>query len=216
MFRLVITARACAEGVCTTGHETTPVARRRHELQLVGLGHKRDIRSRPQSSGAFSPMAKRVPGGMLAVMELSLRKEESVMPARRTRIGLIALQLFVALNAVAGSVYLFGGAPDWPRTWLESTPFNSWVIPGVILLVAVGGSMATAAWTTWRRPESGASASLLAGLVLLVWIIVETAMLGYISWMQPATLVAALLVLALAWHLRRGSSMLRTRGSVAA
>lgn len=138
------------------------------------------------------------------------------MPARKTRIGLIALQLFVALNAVAGSVYLFGGAPDWPRQWLNSTPFDSWVIPGVILLVAVGGSMAAAVWTTWRRPESGASASLLSGLVLLVWITVETAMLGYISWMQPATLAAALLVLALAWHLRRGTPNLRTRGSVAA
>lgn len=138
------------------------------------------------------------------------------MPARKTRIELIALELFVALNAAAGSVYLFGGAPDWPRKWLDSTPFDSWLIPGLILLVAVGGSMVAAVWTMWRRPEKGASASLLAGLVLLVWIIVETAMLGYISWMQPATLAAALLVLALALRLRQRASTLRPRGSVAA
>jgi peptidoglycan/LPS O-acetylase OafA/YrhL len=153
---------------------------------------------------------------MLAVMDLSLRKEASAMPARKIRTGLIALQLFVAVNAVAGSVYLFGGAPDWPRKWLDSTPFDSWLIPGLILLGAVGGSMVAAVWTMWRRPESGASASLLAGLVLLVWITVETAMLGYISWMQPATLAAALLVLALALRLRPRASTLRLRGSVAA
>ena len=125
------------------------------------------------------------------------------MPRRKTRIALIALEVFVALNAVAGSVYLFGGAPEWPREWLDRTPFDSWLIPGAILLVAVAGTMVAAAWTTWRRLEIGASMSLFAGLVLLVWITVETSMLGYVSWMQPATFLAALLTLALAWRLRR-------------
>lgn len=161
-------------------------------------------------------MAERVPGGMLAVMEPFLRKEASAMPAWKTRIGLIALEVFVALNAVAGSVYLFGGAPDWPREWLSRTPFDSWLIPGVILLVAVAGTMVAAAWTTWHRPEIGAGVSLFAGLVLLVWIIVETAMLGYVSWMQPATFVAALLTLALAWRLRRRASGLHAQEIAAA
>lgn len=134
----------------------------------------------------------------------------------KTRIPLIALELFVALNAVAGAVYLFGGAPDWPREWLNSTPFDSWLIPGVILLVAVGGSMVAAAWTTWRRPDLTAGASLVAGLFLLSWITVETAILGYISWMQPATFVAALLTLALAWRLRREASDSARAGRVAA
>jgi hypothetical protein len=95
---------------------------------------------------------------------------------RRSRLGTasIALELFVAVNAVAGSIYLFGGAPDWPGEWLQRTPFESWLIPGLILLVAVGGSMVAAAWTAWRRPELGASAAMIAGVVLLVWISVET------------------------------------------
>jgi hypothetical protein len=122
------------------------------------------------------------------------------MRRSRLRIASIALELFVAVNAAAGSIYLFGGAPDWPSEWLQRTPFESWVIPGLILLVAVGGSMVAAAWTACRRPELGASAAMLAGVVLLVWIGVETAMLGYISWMQPATFVAAAVLILVAWR----------------
>jgi hypothetical protein len=40
-----------------------------------------------------------------------------------------------------------------------------------------------------------------AGTVVLVWIGVQLAIIGYVSWMQPATLLAGVFVLILAWLL---------------
>lgn len=44
-------------------------------------------------------------------------------------------------------------------------------------------------------------AALLSGLLLLGWILVQVSIIGYVSWLQPAMIVAAIVILALVWHL---------------
>jgi hypothetical protein len=117
-----------------------------------------------------------------------------------TRRILIAVELFLALNAIGGSIYAFGGAEGVDREWLDGTPFNDYVIPGVILLVLVGGSLAAAAIALLSR--TAWELSLAAGAVLISWIVVETLMIGLVSWMQPATFAIALLIIGLALRLR--------------
>jgi hypothetical protein len=43
--------------------------------------------------------------------------------------------------------------------------------------------------------------ALTAGAVVLVWIVAQVTIIGYASWMQPATAIAGLLILLLAWVL---------------
>jgi hypothetical protein len=119
--------------------------------------------------------------------------------ARRTLIG---VELVLALNAVGGAVYAFGGAKGVKREWLDGTPFNDYVIPGVILLVVVGGSLAAAAVALLRRIPAAWELSAAAGAVVLGWIVVETLMIGLVSWMQPATLAVGLLIVGLAIRLK--------------
>jgi hypothetical protein len=123
-----------------------------------------------------------------------------------TRVGLPALELVIALNAVGGAIYGLSGAPDVPPEWLEGTPFNSYVIPSVILLVAVGGGMTAAAAAVLLRLRRAAEASIAAGLTLVVWITAQVLIIvpdGGFSWLQPAMFVAGLLVAGLGWRLRR-------------
>ena len=71
----------------------------------------------------------------------------------------------------------------------------------VVLLVVVGGVMlwaAVAVFGNWRRCRSVALGA--AGLVLC-WIAVQVAMIGYVSWMQPTTAFVATLAGTLAWLL---------------
>jgi len=51
--------------------------------------------------------------------------------------GLLA---FVALNAFAGGYYGLSGAKGIPREWLTGRPFASYFIPGLFLLVVIGGA----------------------------------------------------------------------------
>jgi hypothetical protein len=136
-----------------------------------------------------------------------------VFTRARTRRALIGVELFLALNAVAGAVYAFGGAEGVKREWLDGTPFHDYVVPGVILLVVVGGSVGLAA-ATLLHDRSAWKLSLAAGGVLIAgtlkkrlapsrgWLAVETLVIGVVSWMQPTTLALALLIVWLAWRLR--------------
>jgi hypothetical protein len=115
----------------------------------------------------------------------------------RTRV-LIWLHAIVALNAVGGGIYGLTGAPGVPVAWLQRTPFASYLVPSLVLLVIVGGSQAAAGLSIATRTSRSRSTSLTAGAVLLAWICTQVALIGYVSWLQPAVAVAALSNLTLA------------------
>jgi hypothetical protein len=86
---------------------------------------------------------------------------------------LFVASIFVALTAIGGGITLAIGMDKFPATWLIGTPFSSYLIPGLILAVVVGGSAAVAAVATLCRSDAGALASMLAGATLLGWLIGE-------------------------------------------
>jgi hypothetical protein len=114
--------------------------------------------------------------------------------------GLLA---FGALNAFAGGYYGMSGAEDVPREWLEGSPFDDYFIPGLVLFVVVGGSFLAAAIAVFAGLAVARPATFAAGTIVLGWLAVETAIIGYVSWMQPATTIGGLLVFLLAWLLPR-------------
>ena len=115
------------------------------------------------------------------------------------RYSLGGLLAFGALNAFAGGYYGMSGAEDVPREWPEGSPFDDYFIPGLVLFLVVGGSMLAAAIAVFADLRIARLAALGAGLVVLAWLAVETLIVGYVSWMQPATTIGALVILLLAW-----------------
>ncbi|MCK7494082.1 MAG: hypothetical protein MZW92_24760 [Comamonadaceae bacterium] len=85
-----------------------------------------------------------------------------------------------------------------PREWLAGSPFTSYLIPSVVLVVVVGGSHLMASVRVWQRHREARRLSQLAGMILIGWITAQLAIIGFVSWLQLAMLVAALLELALA------------------
>jgi hypothetical protein len=114
--------------------------------------------------------------------------------------GLLA---FGALNAFGGGYYGMAGAEDVPKEWLAGSPFDDYFIPGLVLFVVVGGSFLAAAIAVFGRLRIARTAAFGAGAIVLGWLAVETAIIGYVSWMQPATTIGGLLVLLFAWLLPR-------------
>ena len=119
-----------------------------------------------------------------------------------TRYALTSLLAFGALNAFGGGYYGLSGAEGVPTEWLAGGPFEDYFVPSLFLFVVIGGwlLLATIAVAmSWRRARAVALA---AGLLLLAWIAVQVAIIGYVSWMQPATVIGAAAVLSLAGRLR--------------
>ena len=121
--------------------------------------------------------------------------------ASAVRYPLGGLLAFGALNAFGGGYYGLSGADGVPTEWLRGSPFADYFVPSLVLLVVVGGAFLVAAIAVFQRLRIARLAALAAGLIVLVWLAAQLAIIGYVSWMQPTTAAAGVLVLAMASRL---------------
>jgi hypothetical protein len=120
---------------------------------------------------------------------------------RSIRFVLGALLAFAALNAFGGGYYAMSGAEGIPTAWLAGSPFHDYFLPGLVLFFVVGGAMGVAAIALLTGTRIARSAALVAGAIVLAWILVQVSIIGYVSWMQPVTAIGGVVVLLLAWRL---------------
>jgi hypothetical protein len=114
------------------------------------------------------------------------------------RYTLGALLAFGALNAFGGGYYGLMGAKDIPKDWLEGSPFTDYFFPSLILFVVVGGSLLLTAIAVFARWRMARLLTLVTVAIVLGWIGIQVAIIGYVSWMQPLTVSVAGVILALA------------------
>ena len=117
------------------------------------------------------------------------------------------VELVVGLGAVFGGYSLLSDAEGLgaKQAWLEGSVFPDYTVPGVVLLVVVGGGMLTAAAVTLFAPVYSRLAAGAMAVTLVVWGVVETVTLGWRG-TQQLVLVAAFVVvpaLVLGWHAMR-------------
>jgi hypothetical protein len=121
-----------------------------------------------------------------------------------THIALVLLELFIAANAVWGGIMLMTDSWKLSHEWLDHTFFDSWFLPGVALLLVIGGSQLAAAATLLARRSYAREVSIAAGLVMVGWIVVQLAwMQVFHPVMQPTLFVAGVVITVLAWRLPR-------------
>ena len=80
---------------------------------------------------------------------------------------------------------------------MENSPFGSYTIPGLVLLV-VGIVNLAGAVGVLRRHVCGTLVSAVAGLMWMGWFVVQVAVVGFVSWQQPFYFVVGVLIIALA------------------
>jgi len=92
-----------------------------------------------------------------------------------TRIALFVIEAVIGLSAIQGGVALLRG--DFmnvlPVAWLAGTPFSDYTIPGLALVIVVGGSALLAAATVLIDREWAVLLSVLAGLIMVGFEVVE-------------------------------------------
>jgi len=85
-------------------------------------------------------------------------------------VAFFAANVFVSLTAVFGGITVSAGIDVFPAEWLTGTVFHSYLLPGLILSVVVGGSATVAAGAVLHSREAGALSSMVAGAILLGWL----------------------------------------------
>ena len=125
-------------------------------------------------------------------------KSHDVLIYHRTLAAILAL---IGLNAVVAG-FGFMGTPDGsalgiPQDWLADTPFKDYLIPGAILF-GLGVLHLWAAYLQFKRDRSASKIAEIAGLGLVIWIVVQAAMMGSFRHPTQTILQAECIVLGLA------------------
>jgi hypothetical protein len=117
---------------------------------------------------------------------------------KTARIVAIVALVFLSISAIVGSNPMLAHPNDepWrmPQTLLQYSPFHSYLIPGIILLVANGLLSLWVLWLTVRKHPGYGQWMIAQGCVLLGWLIVEVVMLRLVAWPHYFYSVVALVL----------------------
>jgi hypothetical protein len=105
---------------------------------------------------------------------------------RFLRISSIVLEWFVAISAIAGGYMVAstnGKGLDLAPDTLGGT-FPSFLIPGIILALVIGGTQLIAAIAEMTRSSKAYEATATATIALLIWFFAELYILKHTNWLQ--------------------------------
>lgn len=128
---------------------------------------------------------------------------------------LISPVLFVALGALGDGIGLIvANGPGAPLELLRGSPFNSYAMPGLSLTAVGGSAMLAAAAVLWRH-ELSAMASVITGVMVIGFEVVEVlvvespsivALVQQVFWFAVGLLIFALATPSLVGLLQTGAS----------
>ncbi|MGD8717387.1 MAG: hypothetical protein PVH29_01065 [Candidatus Zixiibacteriota bacterium] len=96
---------------------------------------------------------------------------------------LLLLLLVQALSALAGGIPMVadpsGAMLGFPADMLDDSPFDSYLVPGLILTFVLGVFPLAVMFGLWRRSYWARFGSLVVGVALVIWIGVQILTIGY-------------------------------------
>jgi hypothetical protein len=123
------------------------------------------------------------------------------------KLFLFILVAFVALTATFSGLIIIsnpadGGMIHLQQDMLANTPFKSFLVPGIILTVLVGGVNMVAVALNIRRHPGRYNWAMAGGVMITGWIVVQMILLNAFSWLQLVYLGAGLLIILTAYQLK--------------
>ncbi len=112
----------------------------------------------------------------LALAGIGILMWRTTIQHKVIRIVLLVLETFIWTSALAGGIAVLQGTVFGfvlPLAWLVGTPFSDYTIPGLALVIVVGGSALLAAATVFIEREWAVLVSVLAGLLMAGFEVVE-------------------------------------------
>lgn len=104
-------------------------------------------------------------------------------------IVVIVLEAFLVLGAIVGAVSLIlapdGSGMGWTTEQLRHTPFDDYLVPGIVLLLANGVVPSVVIVATLRRASWSGWGHLVVGCILVAWIAIQLLLVGYGALIQP-------------------------------
>ena len=121
-----------------------------------------------------------------------------------------ALQAFTALGAIPAGYGLLkdttGAAMGMSPEMLANSPIDSFLLPGLFLLLVNGVANLVAAILSFMRSRYAGYAGFLLGIALLLWIIVQVLWISLSHFLQPMFFIIGMVDTWLGWKIVRAGN----------
>jgi hypothetical protein len=115
---------------------------------------------------------------------------------------LVGVSLFHCLSAVGGGIgMVVADGLSMPKSLLADSPVSTFLLPGLILALVVGGTQTLAFVRLLQRRQSALLWSAVAGFGMVIWIIAEIGFIHSLMWAQLIYVISGLLQLLLVFSL---------------
>jgi hypothetical protein len=133
---------------------------------------------------------------------------------RRSYVWLaVVLEVFTAIPAIIVGVQLItdtsGASVGFPAGWIEATPFGSYLVPGLYLLLVNGFGMLILAGLSVIRHWTAPWLTGILGTGLVIWILVQLVVMPEFSFLQAIFGVVGLALMAIGVAWLRSTGQLR-------
>ena len=136
-----------------------------------------------------------------------------IMKSKATRNTLIGLLVFLGIGAIGGGgVFIIspsGKLMGMPLSMLNKSPFDSFLIPGIILFSVLGIAPTLLARALYRKTASKLAErfnffidmhwtwtfSIYVAFALIIWLQIEMQMLSAVSWLHTFYMFLAVLII---------------------
>lgn len=135
---------------------------------------------------------------------------------------LLASLVFLGGGAIYGGVSFIldptGGMLGIPSQWIQDSPFGSYLIPGVFLLVVLGVGSFVTVFGIARRRVWAWPVGIALGIVTVLWIVVQYGVIQQYFFLQPViagvgtAIVALLLLPSMRRYYRANATLARLSG----
>ena len=143
---------------------------------------------------------------------------QRTQPLSRVAKAAVVLEILLSIGALGGGLVLMvaprGEIMPLPLSALAGSPFDNYLVPGLILFGVLGLGPLVAARLAWLRHPLAPTAAFVVGAGLLIWVAVEVAIIGYSNEppLQAIYGILGIAIVLLAFRWLRGVGLPRLDG----
>jgi len=119
---------------------------------------------------------------------------------------LLILVSFIALTSTLSGLLMIsnpdGGIMNLQLSLVKGTPFKNFLIPGILLMVVVGGVNVLAVFYNMQRHPNRYNWAIAGGIMISGWIVVQMILIHTAHWLHILYLGIGIIIILLAYQLK--------------